>query len=144
MPLDVDVLDSHIHLWDPRSTPRAVSPALKLLGWSAKLLDAALPRLFPKAAINFVGRPDHVVAPYLPGDWMREHGSVRTRGFVHIEAGWHERGPLGPAGETRWLESLCGAELRGIVAHAELYAAHLRLLLDAHPTASPRLLAIRD
>jgi predicted TIM-barrel fold metal-dependent hydrolase len=144
MPIDVPVLDPHIHLWDPRSTPRTVTPALKLFGWSDTLLHRVGPRLFPRAAGAFVGRTNYVLAPYLPGDWVRDHHGVDVTGFIHVEAGWHGRGRLGPAGETRWLESLCGAELRGIIAHAELDAPHLAALLDAHVAASARVVGVRD
>jgi L-fuconolactonase len=144
MALDVPVLDPHVHFWDPRSTPREVSPAVKLLGWNESLLRAVAPRLFPRAIAGFVGRPDYLLRPYLPGDWMGERGETRSPGFVHVQAGWHGRGPLASVGETRWLESLCGVDLRGIVAQARLESRHLVPLLDAHAAASARLVGVRD
>jgi predicted TIM-barrel fold metal-dependent hydrolase len=144
MLLDVPVLDSHVHCWDPRSTPREVSIAIKLLGWSDGLLRTLGPKLFPRAAVRFVGRTDYVMNPYLPGDWRQDRQGVRSPGFVHVQAGWKGHGPLGPVGETRWLESVCGAELRGIVAAASLDASHLDTLLAAHRAASTRLVGVRD
>src|SRR6185369_17949826 len=96
-------IDPHIHLWDPVTTPRTVTPAVKLLGWNERLLRTLGPRLFPQAAIDFVGTPEHVLHPYFPGMWRRDHAAFAVRGFVHVQAGWHGRGPLGSAGETRWL-----------------------------------------
>jgi predicted TIM-barrel fold metal-dependent hydrolase len=143
MPLDVPVLDAHVHFWDPRSTPREASPVVKLLGWNESLLRQA-PRLFPRPVIGFLGRANHVLGPYLPGDWMGDRRGVESPGFIHVQAGWHDRRPLGPVGETRWLESLCGTDLRGIVAQASLDAPHLATLLEAHAQASARLVGVRD
>lgn len=144
MMLDVPVLDAHVHFWEPRSTPRVVSPVVKALGWNDRLLMAAGRRLFPEAMYAFVGKPDYVMHAYLPGDWHRDHGAFETRGLVHVQAGWHDRKSLGLAGETRWLESLCASDLRGIVAEARLDAPGLTELLDAHQSASGRLRGVRD
>ena len=61
MPLPFEIIDAHIHLWDPRTTPRQVSPAMKLFGWSPALLHWMLPKLFPRKALDFVGNVDVVV-----------------------------------------------------------------------------------
>ena len=31
-PFNPDIVDAHMHLWDPRTTPRAVSPFVRALG----------------------------------------------------------------------------------------------------------------
>lgn len=144
MAVDVPVLDPHVHLWDPRTTPREVTLAVKLLGWNDALLSRLGPKLFPRSAIGFVGRADYVLHSYLPADWRADAGDVASAGFVHVQAGWHGRGPLGPVGETRWLESVCGPELRAIVAEARLDAPNLPALLDAHAAASARFVGVRD
>jgi L-fuconolactonase len=140
------IIDPHIHLWAPRSTPRTVSPAVKLLGWSEWLMRHVAPRLFPGAARAFVGKTNYVMSDYLPEDWRRDTGGFRdrARGFVHVQADWQGRGPLGAVGETRWLEEICGPELLGIVGEAALESESLGLILDAHAEASPRFVGIRD
>jgi predicted TIM-barrel fold metal-dependent hydrolase len=144
MPLDVPVLDAHVHFWDPRSTPRLVSPVVKLLGFDRRLLHSVSRRLFPKPIFSFVGKPDYVLDAYLPGDWHRDHAGYDAHGFIHVQADWHARGELGPAGETRWLESLCASDLRGIVAQARLESPELGRLLDEHRAHSPRFCGVRD
>ena len=144
MPLDVPVLDAHVHHWDPRSTPRLVSPVVKVLGFNQRALHAVARRAFPKAMFAFVGKPDYVLGAYLPGDWHNDHAGFQTRGMIHVQAGWHDRTPLGPAGETRWLESACGSDLLGIVGEARLESPHLAALLDAHAAASKRFCGVRD
>ena len=144
MALPFPIVDAHIHLWDPRTTPRAVTPAVRLLGWNERVLRAVGARLFPKASIDFVGRVDHVMHPYLPGSHRRDRGEQAFRGFVHVQAGWHGKGPLGPVGETRWLEEVCGQDLLAIVGQADLASPGLGTLLDAHAEASARFVGVRD
>ena len=38
MTYDGPIIDAHIHQWDPRTTPRTATPAVKALGWSPALL----------------------------------------------------------------------------------------------------------
>ncbi len=140
---ELPILDPHVHFWDPRSTPRETSIAVRLLGWNGRLLERAKV-LFPRSALDFVGRPDFVLDRYQPGDHRRDRQGFNVRGFVHVQAGWRERGPLGPVGETRWLESLCGDDLRGIVGQAALDAPHLAEVLDSHRAASSRFVGVRD
>lgn len=102
------------------------------------------PRLFPASSLAFVGKTDFVLADYLPEHWQRDTGGFETRGFVHVQAGWHGKGQLGSVGETHWLERVCGAELLGIVGHADLGTESLAQVLDAHAEASPRFVGVRD
>jgi L-fuconolactonase len=152
------VLDPHIHIWAPRTTPQLLSPVVKSLGWSAWALRNLGPRMLPSALMTFVGKTDFVFADYLCDDWQRDAGQAVAgvalrptveaghdgRGFIHVQAGWTTKGPLGPAEETRWLENNCGPTLRGIVGHAALESDSLVPLLDAHAKASPRFVGIRD
>lgn len=146
MSLDVPVLDAHVHLWDPRTTPRVATPAVRLLGHSPRVLRALAPRLFPEPALAFVGSPEHVLAPYLPGHLHRDHApeAADVRGFVHVEASWQARDPVRCADETVWLEQLCGRDLRAIVGHADLSHPRLDAVLRAHAAASPRFVGVRD
>lgn len=144
MPLGFPIVDPHIHLWDPGSTPREVTPAVKLFGWNDRLLRALGPRLFPKSALDFVGVIDHVMAPYLPGTYRRDTGGWAVRGYVYVQAGWKEKGALGPVGETRWAEAIGGRDMLGIVGEARLSDPELGHLLDAHQQASARFVGVRD
>jgi predicted TIM-barrel fold metal-dependent hydrolase len=138
------IIDSHVHFWDPRTTPRTVSPVVKLLGWNERLLHSVGLRLFPKDARNFVGIPNHVMRAYLPSELAHEQRDVNAHGFVHVQAGWHGRGELCGADETRWLESLGDARIRGIVGQATLESPSLARLIAAHRAASPRFVGVRD
>jgi predicted TIM-barrel fold metal-dependent hydrolase len=138
------VLDAHVHFWDPRTTPRTVSPAVKLLGWNEALLLGLVTRVVPKATRDFVGNPGHVLHPYLPGTHRRDHEGVALAGVVHVQADWQTRDAFGYVDETRWLEELCSASLHAIVGHADLGHPRIGELLDAHARASARFVGIRD
>jgi predicted TIM-barrel fold metal-dependent hydrolase len=138
------IIDAHIHLWDPRTTPRTVTPLVKALGWSRPVLKRVAGTVVPSTAMAFVGTPDQVLSPYLPGMWWNDTSDAAVDGFVHIQADWQSRDPLGQAEETRWLESLCGRDLLAVVGRADLAHARLDAVLDAHVEASPRFRGIRD
>jgi predicted TIM-barrel fold metal-dependent hydrolase len=144
MALDLPIVDPHLHFWDPRTTPRLVSTPLKLLGWSPWLRTRVMPRMFPSAARAFVGKTDHVLSAYLPDTYLAEAAPIGITGYIHVLAGWHERGRLAAANETRWVEAIGGPQLLGIVGQAELDSPHLGDLLDAHAAASPRIVGVRD
>jgi L-fuconolactonase len=144
------IIDPHIHLWDPQRTPRAATPFVKLLGWNRELLQAVPRRLLPEAKREFIGRPDFLVAPYLPPDYAADLGHHHVAGYVYVEASWMGRGRLGQADETRWVEALArrhdatGPRLVGIVAAADLGRHDLPDLLRAHRDASRRVCGVRD
>ncbi len=145
--LDFDIVDPHIHQWDPRTTPRRASPLTRLLGWWPSLYVGVARRLFPRPIRDFVGVPENALFPYLPADHARDTGPFSVDTVVHVEAGWLEPGPLGAVGETRWVDSLdFGPKKRvgAIVAHANLRAPDVDALLAAHAAASPRVRGIRQ
>lgn len=145
MAADLPVLDAHVHFWDPRTTPRAVSGAVKLFGWNRWLMRTVAPRLFPRAAREFVGHTEHVMSAFLPDALGAEQAGVDVRGVVHVQAGWMGKGPLGSADETRWVDALTGApRVLGIVGHAALEEPTLGELIAAHRAASQRFVGIRD
>lgn len=138
------ILDPHIHLWDQRGTPRLTSPVVKLLGWNRALLMWTANLAFPKDLIGFFGRPDMVMSDYLQADYRADTGGRNLVGTVHVQAGWEEKGPLGPVGETRWLDGLDMPELVGIVGHADLALGDgVEPALAAHVEASGRFRGIR-
>jgi len=139
-----EIVDPHIHLWDPRTTPRLVSPLVKSLGWSPWLLERAARLLMPRATVDFVGRPDHVLSAHLPGTYRRDAGKYTVTDYVHVQAGWVGKQPLDAAGETRWLETLDDPPV-AIVGEVRLHAVDvLDDVLDAHQAASPRFQGVRD
>ncbi len=146
----IPIIDPHIHLWDPRNTPRPATPFLKLLGWNRDLLRAVPPLVLPRATRDFIGRPDYLLSPYLPPDYAEDHGHHEVAGYVFVEASWTGKGRLAAADETRWIEGIArqhdadGPQLLGIVAAADLRRDDLAELLAAHREASPRVCGIRD
>jgi len=135
------IIDPHVHFWQPWTTPRRVTPLVRLLGWSRRLTRAAARAAFPRAANDFVGRPDFVTADHLPATYLRD-AEVDVTGVVHVEAGWEGRDV---AQETAWLEGLDDRGLiLGIVGAAELGAPDLDARLDRHAAASRRFVGVRD
>ncbi|MDX1658833.1 MAG: hypothetical protein R3343_08440 [Nitriliruptorales bacterium] len=114
------VIDPHVHLWDLRGTPRRQTPLVKLFGWSPGVVMWLGPKVFPDDAIDFFDQPDHVLSDYLPRDYALDTAAWNVEGVVHVEAGWEAKGPMGPVGETGWLEEIADPWLLGIVGKADL------------------------
>src|SRR5690606_23004028 len=150
MPEPIPIIDPHVHLWDPRRQPRPATPFVKLLGWSPDLLRAAPRLLLPAAVRQFIGRPDYLVAPYLPPNYAEDVGHHPVEGYVYVEASWMGRRRFAQADETRWIEAVArehdarGPTLLGIVAAADLRRPDLAALLQAHRDASDRVCGVRD
>jgi predicted TIM-barrel fold metal-dependent hydrolase len=67
---------------------------------------------------------------------------------MHVQAGWHAKGPLAPVGETTWVAGLPfgrdGApQLRGIIGEADPRDANIGTVLDAHAAVTPLFRGIR-
>lgn len=143
MAADGSVIDPHVHLWDVHGTPKRQRPLVRLLGWRPELLEWVARRAFPADLIAFVGTPEHAMRDHLVPDLLASTAG-RCRTFVHVQAGWQKSGPMGPVGETRWLESLGAPELGAIVGHADLsLGARVGAVLDAHAAASRRFRGVR-
>jgi len=140
----IKIIDPHIHLWDPYETPKQVSPLVKTFGRFPWLLEKISRLVFPKAAINFVGKTDYVFAPHLPEIFHRDTGKYNIEGYVHIQAGWEGKKPFNSIGETDWLMTLKDKPL-AIIGEAHLHdLANLDAVLDAHAKASPLFRGVRD
>lgn len=140
----MEIIDPHVHIWDPRTTPREVTPVLKLFGRWPNLAERLVRKATPQPLVDFVGSPRYVMAAHMPATFHADTGHHAVAGYVHIEAGWKQRGTLGPVGETRWLESLDDPPV-AIVANADLCdPGALEAQLDAHALSSGRLRGIRD
>lgn len=141
------VIDAHIHQWNPFTTPRVTSGPAKILR-RAPFLRPALMRLFPAATREFIGDPRYLLNPYLPADYRVDGAPAQVGTIVHVEAGWHGKGPLGPVGETEWVAALPfgvdGApRLGAIVANADPSRPGIGDVLDAHLRASSLVHGIR-
>lgn len=141
---DFPLIDPHIHLWDPKNTPKLVSPLVKTLGWSPWLLNQVSRLLMPKPIMDFVGPGDFVLTAHLPDIYRKDAGKYKIGGYVHIQAGWEDKAPNAASGELIWIETLKDKPL-AIVGEAHLSDwHHLDQLLDAHMAASPRFRGVRD
>jgi L-fuconolactonase len=140
----MEIIDPHVHIWDPRKTPREVTPVVKLFGRWPNLAEKLVRKATPQPLIDFVGDPRYVMSAHMPETFHGDTGHHTVAGYVHIEADWKQKGPLGPVGETRWLESLADPPM-ALVAKADLSdPAVLQAQLDAHALSSGRLRGIRD
>lgn len=148
------IIDTHIHQWDPFTTPRTASPLARPYKLAPRLLTAAMPVLLPQGKRELVRTPEHAARPYLPTTYAGDVAGVPAavgvpvESVVHIQADWHTKDPLGHADETRWVEALpWGVDgtpgLTAIIGHADPRERSFADLLDAHADASPRFRGIR-
>jgi len=141
---NIKVIDPHIHLWNPKETPKMITPLVKSFGWSPWLLDKVVRLLMPKSVVNFVGQTQYVVNPHLPEIFHRDSGKYNIDGYVHIQAGWEGEKPFSAIGETDWLMTLKDKPL-AIIGEAHLHDLdNLDAVLDAHAKASPLFKGVRD
>lgn len=147
MPLS-PILDAHVHQWDPRTTPRETTIAVKLFGWNPRLMEWVVRRAIPKPLIDFVAKAEHALNPYLPAQLNEDWGphAPRIEGVVHVQAGWKAKRHHDLVDETRWLERIDpeGETIRAIVGAAHLEASDLDAVLDAHVASSSRFRGVRD
>lgn len=138
----IDIIDAHIHQWDPHSTPREFSRLAKLFRYLPLPITVAS-RLAPRRDREFVGDPTAYTGPYLPADYRDDTAGLPVKAVVHIEVEW--TGPK--TEETRWVAGLpFGVDtpaLAAISASADPAAPGFADLLDAHLSASPLVRGIR-
>ncbi len=143
---DIQIIDSHIHQWDPFGTPREFSQTAKLLRMLPIPIDLAK-RVAPRRDREFVGDPTAYMKPYLPANYRTDADGVPVESIVHIEVGWTGKGTLATADETKWVAGLpFGGDnpaLGAIIGSADPAAPGFAVLLDAHMAASPLLRGIR-
>lgn len=142
MPVD-DVVDPHIHLFNLKGTPREMQPLGKLFGWNERVLRFMATKLMPSEAIDFFGAKTDLLADYMPEHYRADSRPSKVGRYVHIQAGWKDKKPLDPVGETAWLESM-GDKPAAIVAYADLsLGAGVVPVLEAHLAISERVRGIR-
>lgn len=142
IPVD-EFVDPHIHLFDLLGTPRPMQPLGKLFGWNSKLLRFMATKLMPADTIAFFGRDTDLLSDYLPVHYRADSGSSKVGRYVHIQAGWTDKKPLDPVGETAWLDGLADGPA-AIVGHADLaLGADVGRVLAAHKASSTKMRGIR-
>lgn len=145
------IIDTHIHQWNPFTTPREASRLAPLYRRAPGLVTALLPLLANQGKRDLVLTPEHVANPFEPAEYtadaagVTEAVGVPVEAVVHVEAGWKSDEPVG---ETAWLETLpfglFGApRLAAIVAHADPRSPHFADELDRHLAASDKVRGIR-
>ncbi|MQA55436.1 amidohydrolase family protein [Pseudomonas piscis] len=145
------IIDTHLHQWDPLTTPRESSAVARIYPYAPKLIDKLTPWVKDQGTCDFIITPKHVATPYLPEQYAADvAGTVAAVGVavtaaVHVEAGWHAKNP---SDETVWLETLPFEQqgrprLAGIVGRADPRKADFASTLDAHARASTRFRGIR-
>ncbi|APE33450.1 hypothetical protein BOX37_05115 [Nocardia mangyaensis] len=138
----LDIIDAHIHQWDPHATPREFSTLAKLMRYIPLPVDIAA-KLAPRRDRQFVGDPTAYLNPYLPANYRSDLGATPVSSIVHVEVEWDGA----KADETRWVASLpFGVDtpvLAAIVGSADPAAADFGAVLDAHQSASPQFRGIR-
>jgi len=148
------IIDTHIHQWDPFTTPRTASPLAPIYKFSPRLLTALMPVLISRGNREMIRTPENAARPYLPANYTADVAGVPdavgapVESVVHVQADWKTKEPLGHAGETAWLETLPwgrdgNPQLGAIVGHADPLEPHFADLLDAHAAASSRFRGVR-
>ncbi|GAB2671610.1 amidohydrolase family protein [Nocardia goodfellowii] len=142
---EIRIIDTHVHLWDPFTTPRKFGGTAKLSRYLPIPVDVAK-KLAPKRDLEFTGDPTVYLSKYLPPDYRADVADVSIDHFMHMEVEWAGKGPLAKADETKWLANLPtpdGLPLCGIIGSADPAADRFSELLDAHQAASPLFRGVR-
>lgn len=142
-----DLIDPHIHQWDPLTTERAKSGLARALRFVPRL-PRSLRWAVSQADREFVGNPAQVLRPYLPADYRKDAADVPVASVVHIEAAWPAAAHMDTVDETRWVTTLpfgrgMNPQLGGIVVHADPRWSDVGNVLDAHLEASPLVRGVR-
>ncbi|MCF8602790.1 amidohydrolase family protein [Gordonia sp. HY442] len=144
-----DIVDAHMHLWNPLTTPREASGPARLYSIAPRLLEKAFGVVVPRANREFVGSPRWVAQPFLPADYSAlahsDDDAHRVGTVVHIEASWKAEG-FGAADESAWINGLTFPDslaLGGIVGHFDPRWTDGAEVLDAHLASTPNLVGIR-
>ncbi|WP_194817610.1 amidohydrolase [Nocardia sp. XZ_19_385] len=141
----IRIIDTHVHQWDPFTTPRDFGGTAKLFRYLPISVDVAK-KLAPKRDMDFTGDPTAYLNKYLPSDYRADVADMPIDNFMHMEVEWAGKGPLGKAEETKWVANLPTPEelpLCGIIGSADPAAPQFSELLDAHQAASPLFRGIR-
>lgn len=145
------IIDTHIHQWNPFTTPREASALAGIYKRAPGLVNALLPLLANQGKRDLVLTPEHVANPYEPATYAADAAGVTdevgvpVEAVMHVEAGWKSDDPVG---ETSWLETLpfglhSAPRLAGIIAHADPRSPHFAAELDRHLAASDKVRGIR-
>lgn len=142
-----EVIDPHIHQWDPLTTPRHATTRARLLR-PAPRVPGVLLKLASQAERELVGHPHHMLKPYLPANYRRDVGAMPVTAVVHVEAEWVGATPVDGVDETRWVADLPFGEagtprLGAVIAKADPRWPDIGRVLDAHLAADSRVRGIR-
>uniref|UniRef100_UPI001C7F8D80 hypothetical protein n=1 Tax=Nocardioides pelophilus TaxID=2172019 RepID=UPI001C7F8D80 len=101
------IIDTHIHQWDPFTTPREASRLAPLYRRAPRLLERLLPVALDQGTREMVRTAQYAARPYLPADYAADvAGAVEAVGVpveaaVHVQCGWHRPDQ---SEETAWLD----------------------------------------
>jgi L-fuconolactonase len=140
------IIDAHMHQWDPRTTPRDWRLTLNPLVHVPPLLDLAF-KFVSRSDRESIADPAYLVNPYLLAEYRSDTVGLPIDTVVHVDSGWHGRGDLAPADETKWVAGLPFGDhaprLGAIMGAADPSSLHFGPVLDAHLGASPLFRGIR-
>ena len=70
------IIDTHIHQWDPFTTPRTASPLAPIFTRAPRLLTALMPVLTSRGDREMIRTPENVARPYLPPHYSADVAGV--------------------------------------------------------------------
>ncbi len=149
--LPEDMVDPHIHQWDPLTTTRVVSREARLVR-RVNRVPRSLGRLLPQADREFAGDPHHLLKPYVPQTYAEDARALPIGSVVHVEAKWpvddDAVSHLGAVEETRWVLGLPFGQdglpsLGGLVVAADPRWDDAGEVLDAHLATTDKVRGVR-
>ena len=139
---EFEIIDSHVHYWDPMMTPRTLSRWVKLLG-SGRFLDWSIGKLARRSILNHIGKPSIYRQSYLPADHFLHDNNLRAASAIHVEADWKDKALLAEANETKWLDKLIPKPV-GIVGKVSLGSRCFEDLIEQHKLYSRSFCGVRQ
>ncbi len=141
------VIDPHIHLWNPLTTPRPTAKLARLFRPLPRI-PRAMRWVAPQADREFAGHPHHLLKPYLPLDYRADAAEIPVASVVHIQSDWECTERRDVVDETRWVTSLPfgrdGAPTLGaLVVHVDPRFDDAGAILDEHLEVNPLVRGVR-
>lgn len=149
---DLEIVDTHFHLWDPHNTPHPLRSIAKLFGWHPGLYGWICDTVVPRELIESLGTTKLMREAYLPQDYQADIGGVNITRGVYMPYAWKTKSDLDFAEEAAFAERLfrnapntVNVDLGAIVGSAHFRNFDiLQKLIERYHVVSDKVVGLRE